>query len=168
VFDGPFAIDTATWWLAIASSFALGFLVGALPVGASEAVVLGIGTIPSHRLRAIALVTFTAGHVLGKLPWYWLGTVSARITWARLRAAIDRAHAVVAAHPAVGPAVTFTAAAASLPPFHLTVIAAGIVRAPLAPCLTAAFAGRLVRFSVIAAFPALVGYLIGPSSSGGE
>lgn len=168
MFDGPFAIDTTTWWIAVASSFALGFLVGALPVGASEAVVLGIGTIPSHRLRAAVLVTFTAGHVLGKLPWYWLGAASARVTWPRLRAWIDRAQGIVAAHPVVGPAVMASAAALSLPPFHLTVIAAGIVRAALAPSLAAAFAGRLARFSLIAAFPPLVGYLFGVSSSGGE
>jgi membrane protein YqaA with SNARE-associated domain len=161
VLEGPYAIDTGTWWLALTSSFALGFLVGALPIGASEVVVLGIGTIPSTRLRAFVLVTFTLGHVLGKLPWYWLGTASARITWPRVRGWIDRAHGVVAAHPAVGPAVTFSAAAASLPPFHLTVIAAGIVRAPLAPCLAAAFAGRMLRFSLIASFPSLVGYLLG-------
>lgn len=158
--DGPLAIDTGTWWLAVATSFALGFLVGALPVGASEAVALGIGAIPSARLRAAVLVTFTAGHVLGKLPWYWLGTLGARITWTRLRGWVDRAHDVVAAYPTVGPAVTFSAAAVSLPPFHLTVIAAGIVRAALAPCLAAAFAGRLARFSLIAAFPPLVGYLL--------
>ena len=158
---GPFAIDTGTWWIAIASSFALGFLVGALPVGASEAVVLGIGAIPSPRLRAIVLVTFTAGHVLGKLPWYWLGAAGARITWRRARGWVDRSHRVVAAHPTVGPAVMFPAAAVSLPPFHLAVIAAGIVRARLAPCLAAAFAGRLVRFSLLAAFPPLVGYLLG-------
>lgn len=158
---GPFAIDTGTWWLAITSSFALGFLVGALPIGASEVVVLGIGTIPSTRLRALVLVTFTLGHVLGKLPWYWLGTAGARITWPRVRGWMDRARGVVAAHPAVGPAVTFSAAAASLPPFHVTVIAAGIVRARLAPCLAAAFAGRMLRFSLIASFPPLVGYLLG-------
>lgn len=159
--DGPLAIDTGTWWLAIASSFAMGFLVGALPVGASEVIVLGVGAIPSSRLRAVVLVTFTAGHVLGKLPWYWLGTASGRITWPRVRGWIDRAHGVVAAHPAVGPAVTFPAAAISLPPFHLTVIAAGIVRAAVAPFLGAAFAGRLLRFSLIAAFPPLVGYFLG-------
>ena len=159
--EGPFAIDTGTWWLAIASSFALGFLVGALPVGASEAVALGIGTIPSPRLRAAVLVTFAAGHVLGKLPWYWLGTAGERVTWPRVRAWVDRAQRVVAAHPTVGAAVTFSAAAVSLPPFHLTVIAAGIVRAALAPFLGAAFAGRLLRFSLIAAFPPLLGYLFG-------
>ena len=111
--------------------------------------------------RAIVLVTFTAGHVLGKLPWYWLGTAGGRITWPRVRAWVDRARGVVAAHPAVGPAVTFSAATVSLPPFHLTVIAAGIARAALAPLIAAAFAGRLLRFSLIAAFPPLVGYLLG-------
>lgn len=161
MFGGPFAIDTSTSWLAVVSSFALGCLVGALPVGASEAVVLGIGAIPHARLRALVLVAFTAGHVLGKLPWYWLGTVSARITWPRVRAWVTRAHRVVEAHPAVGPSVTFSAAAASLPPFHLTIIAAGLVRAALTPCLAAAFAGRLLRFSLIAAFPPLVTYLLG-------
>lgn len=158
---GPFAIDTTTWWLALVSSFALGFLVGALPVGASEAVALAIGTIPSPRLRAIVLVTFTAGHVLGKLPWYWLGTAGARVTWPRLRAWIDRAHDVVVSHPTIGAAVTFSAAAISVPPFHLLVIAAGIVRAALAPLLIVAFAGRLLRLGAMAAFPPLVHYLLG-------
>lgn len=158
---GPFAIDTGTWWMAITSSFALGCLVGALPVGASEAVALAIGAIPSPRLRAVVLVTFTAGHVLGKLPWYWLGTAGSRITWPRVRGWVERAQGVVAAHPTVGPAVTLSAAAVSLPPFHLTIIAAGIVRAALVPCLAAAFAGRLARFSLIAAFPPLIGYLLG-------
>lgn len=162
---GPFAIDTGTWWIAIASSFALGFLVGALPVGASEAVALAIGAIPSPRLRALVLVSFTTGHVLGKLPWYWLGTISARITWPRVRGWVDRAHGVVAAHPTVGPLVMFPAAAVSLPPFHLTVIAAGIVRAAVVPCLGAAFAGRLLRFSLLAAFPPLVGYLLGAAAA---
>lgn len=159
--DGPFAIDTTTWWLAIASSIAIGFVVGALPVGASEAVALGIGAIPSHRLRAVVLVTFTVGHVCGKLPWYWLGTASARVTWPRARRWVDQAHAVAEAHPTMGAAVTFAAGAVSVPPLHLTVIAAGIVRASVVPFLTLAFAGRLLRFSLIAAFPPIVRYLLG-------
>lgn len=158
---GPFTIDTTTWWLAIASAFVLGFLVGALPVGASEAVALTIGTIPAPPLRAIVLVTFTAGHVLGKVPWYWLGTAAARVTWPRGRAWIDRAHGVVASHPRIGATVTFSAAAISVPPFHLLVIAAGIVRAAPARLLIVAFAGRLLRLGAIAAFPPLVQYLFG-------
>jgi membrane protein YqaA with SNARE-associated domain len=158
--SGPFEIDASTWWTAVGSAFLLGFVVGAFPAGAAELIALAVGALPSAPLRAVVLAVFTAGHVVGKLLWYWLGTLEAHVTERHLRAWIDRARSVAAEHPRIGIGVTFAAAVASAPPFHLVAIAAGIVRAPVLGFAAIAFIGRLLRFSVLAAFPALLRYLV--------
>ena len=157
---GPFRIDTTSWWVAIGSAALIGFLLGALPAGAAEAIALAAGAIPSPRLRAAVLVAFTAGHVGGKMLWYALGRLGSRVRHAALRRWIDRAKTLAEKHPTLGLGVVVTSASVSVPPFHLVAIAAGIVRAPMAPFFLVAFAGRLLRFSVLAAFPALLRYVL--------
>ena len=156
---GPLQIDTSTWWMAVGSAFAIGLLLGAIPAGAAEAVALVVGAIPSIHLRIGVLVAFTAGHVLGKVLWYWLGTLESQLTYTRLRVWIDRARDLAARHPTVGLSVAATSSFASIPPFHLMAVAAGIVHSPPVPFFAVAFAGRLVRFGGLAAFPSLVLYL---------
>lgn len=156
---GPLQIDTSTWWLAIATAFGAGFIVGAFPAGAGEAIALAIGAIPSMHLRAWVLVVFTAGHLVGKALWYLLGTLESRLTWPRLRAWTERARDLAEKHPTVGLTVTASSAAASVPPFHLLAVAAGIVHSPPAPFFAVAFLGRLLRFTVLAAFPSVLRYL---------
>lgn len=157
---GPLQINTSTWWLAVASAFGIGLLLGALPVGAAEAVALTVGAIPSIELRTAVLVAFTAGHVLGKVLWYALGTLESRVRHARLRVWIERARELSARHPTVGLTVAATSSAVSVPPFHLMAIAAGMVRSPPLAFFGVAFAGRLLRFAVLAAFPSLVRYAV--------
>ena len=157
---GPLRIDTTSWWLAVASAIAIGFLLGALPAGAAEAIALAAGAIPSTRLRAVVLIAFTAGHVAGKMLWYALGRLGSRVTQPSLRRWIDRARVEAERHPALGAGVVAASASVSLPPFHLMAIAAGIVRAPVLPFFVVAFAGRLLRFSVLAAFPSLLRYVM--------
>lgn len=157
---GPLQIDTSAWWMALGSAFAIGLVVGAIPAGAAEAVALVVGAIPSIHLRIGVLVTFTAGHVLGKVLWYWLGTLGSRLTYARLRVWLERARHLAERHPKVGLTVAATSSFASIPPFHLMAVAAGIVHAAPVPFFAVAFAGRLARFAVLAAFPALLRYLL--------
>ena len=157
---GPFDIDTSNWWVALISAAGVGFLLGALPVGAAEAVALAAGAIPSLHLRVSVIVAFTAGHVFGKALWYWLGTLEAHVTWPRLRAWIDRARALAAKHPRIGLGVTAASAVASIPPFHLIAIAAGLMRTSPALFLGVSFAGRLLRFGLLAAFPSLLRSMI--------
>lgn len=157
---GPLQIDTSTWWMALGSAFTIGLLVGTLPAGAAEALALVIGAIPSIQLRIGVLVIFTAGHVLGKALWYSLGTLESRLTYPRLRVWMERARQLAARHPKVGLGVTASSSFASIPPFHLMAVAAGIVHAPPVPFFAVAFAGRLARFAALAAFPSLVRYLL--------
>lgn len=136
-----------------------GVTSGLLPIAFGEATALAAAAVPDLTLRAIVLVTFTTGHVAGKTLWYWLGTQEARVTHPGLRRRLDQARQVVNTHPTASFSVMLTSATISAPPFQLTAIAAGIVRAPVAMFLVTAFIGRLVRFSVIAAVPSLIGRL---------
>lgn len=129
---------------------------GLLPIAFAEASALGAAAVPDLTLRAIVLVIFTAGHVAGKSVWYWIGTQEAHVRRPGLRRRLDQAREVVSAHPTASISVMFASATISTPPFQLTAIAAGIVRAPLATFLITAFIGRLVRFSAIAAVPSLI------------
>lgn len=147
------------WWIALGAAVGVGMLSGAVPIAAAEATALGAAAVPSPTLRMAVIVAFTAGHVLGKGLWYWLGTLERRVTRPSLRAWIDRAHTLAAQHPTLGLSVTFSSATISLPPFHLMAVTAGLVRTPVAPFFLVAFAGRLVRFSLIAASPAVLQWL---------
>lgn len=142
--------------LEAAAAFVAGVTSGLLPIAFAEASALGAAAVPDLALRAIVLVTFTVGHVAGKTVWYYLGTQEARITHPGLRRRLDQAREVVSAHPTASISVMLASATISTPPFQLTAIAAGIVRAPLATFLITAFIGRLVRFSAIAAVPSLL------------
>lgn len=146
----------AEWWLAVGAALGAGFVSGAVTIALAEATALGAGALPASSLRIAVIVAFTVGHVAGKGLWYWAGTQERRITRPSLRRWIDRAHTLAAQHPTVSLGVTFTSAAVSLPPFHLTAIAGGIVRTPAVPFFAIAFIGRLLRFGLIAAAGGLV------------
>ncbi len=59
-------------------------------------------------------------------------------------------------HPAQATPMLAVSAVAGVPPFGLTVIAAGMTRLPLRLLLPVGAAGRLVRYCVLAALPQLV------------
>jgi membrane protein YqaA with SNARE-associated domain len=156
----PIEIDTSTWSIALLSAFGVGFLLGALPVGAAEAIALAAAGIPSMHLRVGVILTFTTGHVAGKALWYSLGRLETRVSRPRLRKWIDKSRAIAVRHPRFGLGVMAMSALASVPPFHLTAVAAGLVHTPALPFLTVSFVGRLVRFATLAAFPSLLRYLL--------
>lgn len=135
--------------MTVAAALGAGFVSGAVTIALAEATALAAGAVPSITGIAV-IVAFTLGHVAGKGLWYWAGTQERRITRPSLRRWIDRAHALAAQHPTMSLGVTFTSAAVSLPPFHLIAISAGIVRTPPLPFFLVAFAGRLLRFGLIA------------------
>jgi membrane protein YqaA with SNARE-associated domain len=139
---------------AISAAAALGFLFGAIPVGAAELLAVGAGAVRPRTLVVPLVVALTAGHVAGKLVWYWIGTLETRVTQPRLRAWIEQAQAFRRQNPQLGTGLLASSALASVPPFHLMVVASGIGRIPLATVAITSFAMRLLRFGLIAAFPA--------------
>ncbi|MCC6318877.1 MAG: hypothetical protein IT361_14460 [Gemmatimonadaceae bacterium] len=148
-----YAIDFSTPWLAVAWALGIGFALAVIPMGAAELVAFAAGALRPAGIIGPVVVSFTCGHVAGKLVWFWLGTQEARVRRPHVRRVIDDAKAITARHPAIGAAVLATSAVAGLPPFHLTTVAAGIARYPLVPFVAITFTGRLVRFGLIALIP---------------
>ncbi len=139
--------------LAMAAAFGLGFLFGFVPAGAAEALALAAGAAHPAPLRIPILLLLTLGHVIGKSVWYWVGTLGDRVTNPRARRWVIQARELSERHERLGVGLMAASAFASVPPFQLTIIAAGIVRAPVTATLGVAFVGRLARFGLIAAFP---------------
>jgi membrane protein YqaA with SNARE-associated domain len=150
--------DVTSPALALWSAIVTGFITGLIPIGLAEAAALAIGAVEPPSLALTLLGVFTVAHVAGKIGWYWLGTFADRVTEKspRTHGFIMKARAVMAEHPAYGAGVLATAAFASVPPFHLAAIAAGIARIPFWRFILICMAGRLVRFAVIASVPSLV------------
>ena len=147
--------DFSTPLAALGSAFALGVLFGVIPLGGAELVVLAIGGVKPRGLLLPLVMVFTLGHVLGKAAWYWLGTRHDRVRHPWLRRQIDRALRLLTEYPKLGTAALGSSALVSVPPFHLSAIAAGAVNCPFALFMTVAFVGRAVRFAVIAIAPQL-------------
>lgn len=147
--------DFSTPALAMVSAFLLGILLAVVPAGVAEVLALAAGGMQPRALVIPVVVLLTLGHVVGKWAWYWLGTQEGRVQHPRARRLLDEAKAVAARHPNLGAMVLASSALVSLPPFHLTAVAAGLTRYPVPRFLLVAFAGRLVRFGAIAMIPGL-------------
>lgn len=154
-------IDPTSPFLAVATAFATGLAVGILPIGLAEVAAVAIGLVEPPALAIAMLAAFTLGHVGAKLPWYALGRAADRATHPRAVAFVARARALVDRHPRYGAGLLTASAVASVPPFHLAAIAAGIVGIPVARFVLVCLAGRSVRFGILAAAPALVRLWLG-------
>ncbi len=148
-------IDSTSPFLAIATAFASGFAVGILPVGLAEVAAVALGLVQPPGLALAMLAAFTLGHVGAKLPWFALGRAADRASHPRAVAFVSRARALVERYPGYGAGLLAVSAVASVPPFHLAAIAAGIVGIRFAPFVLVCLAGRSVRFGLLAAVPAL-------------
>ncbi len=156
--SGTTLIEHSSSGVALLVAFALGFFFGAVPAGAAEILALTAGTVTQRTLVFPLLLLITAGHILGKLLWYWLGTFEDRMTNPRARAWIEKANELQARHPRLGFGVILSSSFASLPPFHLSTISAGVVRMPILSYTAAAFLGRLGRFALVAMVPGMMRY----------
>ncbi len=145
---------------ALVSAFLLGGLMGAVPVGGAEVLILLIAGLEPKSIVVPLVVVMTAGHVLGKLLWYWAGTQHHRIRQPWLRRQVDAAERYVRARPRLGLGALTSSALVSVPPFHVTAIGAGVLRTPLVVFVLVAFGGRAVRFAVIAMVPRLVPFFV--------
>jgi membrane protein YqaA with SNARE-associated domain len=144
---------------ALLAAFGLGLLFGAVPAGGAELLAIAAGAVTPRSMIVPLLLSLTFGHVLGKLFWYWLGRFGSGIRHARVQAWVSEAHRLAKQHPRLEVGVLLMAAFASVPPFQLAAVAAGVVRAPVWIFLGTAFLGRLARFAVVAAVPGVVGFL---------
>ena len=145
--------------MAMLAAFGLGLFFGAVPFGGSELLALAAGAVTPRAMVIPLVLLLTLGHVLGKMLWYWLGTLGSRVTNTKAQAWIAKAHEFNAKHPKLEVGVLLMSALASVPPFHVMAVASGVVRVPLGVFLASVLTGRLVRFGLLAGVPGAVGWL---------
>ena len=150
------SFDLSSPAVALGSAAVAGFAAGILPIGMAEALAVAIGIVLPTELAIGMWAVFTVAHVAAKTPWYWLGAHSDRVMnpWAKRH--IERSRAFLASRPGYGTGVLALSALLSVPPFHLSSIAAGITHLPFGRFLGICLGGRLVRFGVLAAAPAVL------------
>ena len=145
--------------VALLAAFGLGLFFGVVPAGGSELLALAAGAVTPRAMIVPLLLVLTAGHVLGKLAWFWLGRTGLRIRHPRVQAWLVEAHRWAEQHPRVEVGVLVTAALVSVPPFHLAVVASGVARMPVAVFVAASFVARLARFGVVAGYSGVISWL---------
>lgn len=147
--------------LALWSAAAAGAATGILPIGLAEATALAIGLVSPRGLAFAMGFTFTLGHVAAKLPWYALGRHADRAAGRVGARYVTRAREMLAARPGYGVGVLGLSAVLSVPPFHLSAIAAGLIRVPFGAFVATCLGGRLLRFGVLVTAPQLLRPLFG-------
>ncbi len=153
--------DVSSPLAAAVSALLAGAATGILPIGLAEATAVAIGLVTPRWVAATMWLTFTVGHVAAKLPWYWLGRHADRAGGRRGRAWIARARAFLTSRPDYGTGVLAVSAITSLPPFHLSAIAAGVVGIAPLPFTAICLGGRLLRFGALVTAPQLLRPLFG-------
>jgi len=162
-------------WLAIA--FGLAFATAVVPVGSIELFLIGLATnrpdIPFLALGAVVAV----GQVTGKVLHYYAARgvlrlpsltrrrarrePRARGRWPeRVSAWTSRAAERAREHPRWMAGMFGVSSVVGLPPFGATTVLAGLTRMRLEIFLSAGLAGRFVRYSCLAAAPAVVADLL--------
>jgi membrane protein YqaA with SNARE-associated domain len=142
--------------VALVSAALLGLGSGILPTGMAEALAVAIGLVEPRGLAVPMWIVFTVSHVAAKIPWYVLGTRGDRMMGPWIARYVIRAREMLRARPSYGTGVLGLSALLSVPPFHLSAIAAGITHLPMGRFVLICLGGRLVRFGVLAAIPGLL------------
>jgi membrane protein YqaA with SNARE-associated domain len=160
-------------WLGVAMGVAFGSAL--LPLISIELFLIGLVTqepdIPWLALGAVIAI----GQVAGKLIYYYAAKGSLRLPaflrrepgppssrrdrWAlrtkRVRAVVERITERCHRHPRWMLGTYGVSSVVGVPPFMATTVLAGLARMNLTAFLSAGLIGRFVRFSVLAASPAL-------------
>lgn len=150
-------------WALGGSSFLFGLVSGAVPILNSEVWMVATAAASAAPIWMLAL-TLALGQSLGKLPYLLAGAGVERFAdrraerqgESRWHARLERLSAWCERHPAGLLAVTFAAAAVSLPPFALWCVAAGGLGMKWHVFLVVSTAGRFVRFLLLGLFPGLL------------
>ncbi len=151
---------------------ALAFLVataaGLVPLINIEVYLVGaVALVDDGALVAMASAA-ALGQTIGKIPYYYVGYGTISAPWLRRRAAtpgkwsdrVSRWRAKAEERPVWGAGLLALSSFASVPPFMVVSVLAGVVRMNIVLFCAITFVTRLVRFLVIVLAPAwALGYL---------
>lgn len=137
------------------SSFAICGIGALVPFVNTEVYLIGAAALTPPELWAPLVVAGTVGAMAGKVLLYYAGRGVVKLPGGRVKRGLEKARSQMETRPRVGMALYAASALIGIPPFYVTTLAAGAVRMNIAFFLAVGFVGRLVRFALVVALPAL-------------
>lgn len=134
-------------------TFLVSFIAGLVPLVNTEVALVGVIRLAvdrSSQLPALVIAAST-GQMLAKIGLYYTGQGLLELPRGRQRARIERVREKLAQWETKPYLVYTVSSVVGLPPFYLTVLAAGAMKIRFRAFLVIGLAGRLTRFAVIAA-----------------
>lgn len=146
---------------AYASLFGLAFVSALVPLVNSELLVVGSAAVAGGGWpRALTVAAVVAlGQMVGKCVLYGMGRSARKIPSARQQKVIDRWSARFSRSPRLVLVFLFGSAASGFPPFYAISVLSGTFRVNLAAFFVVGFAGRFLRFALLALAPGWVAWL---------
>lgn len=143
-------------------AFVVALVSGAVPVINIELYLVGAVVAMDDGALVAMAVAAGLGQTLGKVPYYYVGRGSISVPWLRRRAQTPGRWAARAedwrrraeARPAWGAGLVALSSFASVPPFMVVSVLAGVVRMNVLLFCAVTFATRTARFLIVVFAPA--------------
>jgi membrane protein YqaA with SNARE-associated domain len=142
-------------------TFVVCMIAGFTPLVNAEIFLLALAAGIAPACGPAIVVAAAAGQMTAKLCWYGAGSGLVTLGPGRMRARVEHARAVAAAHPRLATPVVLVSAVTGIPPFFVVSVATGAVHFGPGRFLALGLAGRIVRFSVVLSVPQLARTLLG-------
>ena len=134
----------------LSSAFAASVASGLVPLVNAEVVVAAAAiAVPGSQVWLVVAVC-TLGQMIAKAALYALARWLPRKLPARATRHLERAKEKTKRLEQAGWSLVLVSAIVGLPPFYVISLAAGVVRLNFAAFLVAGFAGRAIRFGILA------------------
>ncbi len=134
---------------------------GFVPILNAEVFLVGIAALAPHDALPGVVVLAAAGQMVAKAGMYLGGRGVVRLPKGRRREEIAAWQARVERWRSKD-LLILVSASVGLPPLFVMSVLAGTLRFPFVRFLVAGFLGRLLRFGVVVAVPAVGRWLVGP------
>ncbi|MGW5878848.1 hypothetical protein ACWFMI_20100 [Nocardiopsis terrae] len=144
-----------------ALAFVVATAAGLVPLINIEVYLLGAAALDGDGALVAMAVAAAAGQTLGKIPYYYVGYGTITAPWLRRKAATPgrwtertaRWRAKAEERPAWGAGLLALSSFASVPPFMVVAVLAGVLRMNIALFCAVTFVTRTARFLVLVLAP---------------
>jgi len=150
--DGPRVTDSLIAMLGLyGGTFAVAVIAGLVPLVSVEVFLIGLVRLAVDRAAELPAIVIAAtlGQMVAKIGLYFAGRGLIELPRGRYKAKLEAVRARLDRWRTRPYVVYAISSVLGLPPFYLTVIAAGALRIRFAAFLAIGLAGRLVRFAVV-------------------
>ena len=134
-------------------TFIVSILAGLVPVINAELFLVGLVRLGVDRAAQLPpiVVAAAAGQMVAKIGLYYAGQGLLELPRGRYRAKVEKVRRKIDQWKTKPYLIYAISAVLGLPPFYLTVLAAGAMKIRFGPFLAIGLAGRLVRFAILVA-----------------